>query len=126
MMLRRDSLLVVVPKFELKAISESDASVELADKKPKKISLDFQIQHPVSKATLFELSEISINSTVLTSSSDTQTRHLFFSKVEEPIELPISTVLINLKWRRTDVGPTHQIYKMATGMIDLNEILQTN
>ena len=41
--LRRDSLLVVVPKFELKVISENDEVAELADKNPRCIMLDFEI-----------------------------------------------------------------------------------
>lgn len=56
-MLRRDSLLVAVPKFELKAISESDYNVEIADKKPRGISLDLEILHPITKVSLFQLSD---------------------------------------------------------------------
>jgi hypothetical protein len=35
-MLRRDSELVVVPKFELKAVSDAD-NAEIADKRPRTI-----------------------------------------------------------------------------------------
>jgi hypothetical protein len=50
--LRRESELIVVPKFELKAVSESD-SAEIADKKPRIIQIDFTIMHPVTKVVFF-------------------------------------------------------------------------
>lgn len=63
-MLRRDSELVVVPKFELKAVSDADTA-EIADKKPRMIMVDFQIMHPLTKVMLYNKNEMSIKSTVL-------------------------------------------------------------
>ena len=63
-LLRRDSELVVVPKFELKAVSDADPA-EIADKRPRMIQVDFQIMHPVTKILIFAKNDLSIKSTVL-------------------------------------------------------------
>jgi len=60
----RDSSLVVVPKFELKAISEVEIS-NIDERRPKSISVDFEIIHPFTKQTLFQKCDMVIPATVL-------------------------------------------------------------
>ena len=75
--------MIVVPKFELKAVSDAD-SAEIADKRPRIIQIDFNIMHPVTKVMIYAKNELVIKSTVLnnipglTPSTKEPYRHLYF------------------------------------------------
>ena len=58
-LIRRDSALVVVPKFQLKAVSDEEIRPKI-DKRNKSIMVDFEIIHPVTKSPMFQKHEINI------------------------------------------------------------------
>jgi hypothetical protein len=68
-----------------------------------------------------------IKSTVLnnipgiTPSTTEPSRHLYFQKIDESINLPIYLILIKIVWKRMD-NP-NAISKVLTGIVDLSEII---
>jgi len=52
-MLRRDSELVIVPKFEVKVNSHEEEFLDM-NNSTRHIIVDFEFQHPISKQTFFK------------------------------------------------------------------------
>ncbi len=87
--------------------------------------------HPLSKVVLFNKNEISIKSTVLNNlveitpihdiGGQLSSRHLYFYKIDESINLPIFLIIVKIIWKRTDIP--NSMSKVLTGILDLNEIL---
>lgn len=91
-------MLVQVPKFEVKTISESLHNT-LASNNPRQIVVDIEILHPVSKEKLYFKPDIHVISIPLTQAAGTL-RHLFHIQLADTIKLPVYMVIIKLIWKK--------------------------
>eukprot|EP00347_Sterkiella_histriomuscorum_P010240 403377054 len=130
-MLKRDSCLVPIPKFEIKVGEDQQENLINNQFSSKYVTAALEISHPISNQLIYQKVDIQLNSIPINLPQKEEAiqfrqnliRHLYFQQIDEAINLPIQMIVFKLIWSKKD---SLSMQNFIVGIIDLKDYIVEN